>query len=112
MIKSTDIGEKIRALRIAKNFSREYFAELIGISVSHLEKIETGDRRPGIGTFLKILDVLDADIVMYDEHDTIGQCASKMKEIVLQSTEEQAVFMLKMTESIAENMHILMESRE
>ena len=51
MIKSTDIGEKIRALRIAKNFSREYFAELIGISVSHLEKIETGDRRPGIGTF-------------------------------------------------------------
>ena len=56
--------------------------------------------------------MLDADIVMYDEHDTIGQCASKMREIVLQSTEEQAVFMLRMTESIAENMHILMKSKE
>lgn len=112
MAKDTDIGRTIRTLREAKKLSRDYFAEMIGISVSHLEKIETGGRRPGIGTFFKILDVLDADIVMYDEHDTIGQCASKMREIVLQSTEEQAVFMLRMTESIAENMHILMESKE
>lgn len=109
-MKDIDLGERIRSLRKEKNYSRDYFAELIGISVSHLEKIETGDRRPGIGTFLKMLDVLDAHIEVDDCRDVVGQCIGKTRNIFLKSTEEQAVFMLKVMECMAEHMHIFMNS--
>lgn len=109
-MRNTDLGEKIRSLRKERNYSREYFAEMIGISVSHLEKIENGDRRPGIGTFLKMLDVLEAHIEVNDSRDVVGQCINKMKHIFFESTEEQAVFMLKVMECMAEYMHILMGS--
>ena len=101
--KGTDIGEAVRMLRNS-------LAEKIGISISHLEKIETGARRPGIATFFKILDVLDADIVMREKADTIGQCISKVKDIFLDSTDEQAVFMLSVVECMAEHMKFLVES--
>ena len=112
MVKSTDVGEKIRAFRRAKHYSRDYFAEMIGISVSHLEKIEAGDRRPGIGTFFKILDVLDADIVMYEEDDTVEQYISRVRDIFRHGTESQALFMLKVVERMAECMHILANPKE
>ena len=44
---STNIGETIRLLRTTRNISRAEMAEKIGISMSHLEKIESGSRRPG-----------------------------------------------------------------
>ena len=49
---STNIGETIRILRRARNISRAEMAEEIGISMSHLEKIESGAKRPGIDTYL------------------------------------------------------------
>ncbi len=109
-MKETDVGEKIRSMRELKCYSRDYFAELIGISVSHLEKIEVGARRPGIGTFIKILDYLDADIVMNNENDTIGQCISKMRDIIQKSTDEQALFILKIIQCLSENINMLIKS--
>ena len=53
-----NIGETIRELRIARNISREQMSEMTGISRSHLEKIESGVRRPGIDAYYKIMDVL------------------------------------------------------
>ena len=43
-----DIGKAVKELRKSRNISKEKLAENIGISVSHLEKIEAGARRPGI----------------------------------------------------------------
>ena len=64
-----DIGETIRILRTERGISREELAERVGISRSHLNKIEADIKRPSIITYQKIMDVLDADISINDEAD-------------------------------------------
>ena len=66
-----NIGETIKALRNAKNISREQLSEMTGISRSHLEKIESGVRRPGIDAYYKIMDVLGVEMVMKAESKSI-----------------------------------------
>lgn len=60
-----DIGKAIKELRKVRNITKEQLAERTGISVSHLEKIEAGSRRPGIGTYQKLLNILDAEIFIH-----------------------------------------------
>lgn len=62
-----DIGETIRILRTERGISREELAERVGISRSHLNKIEADIKRPSIITYQKIMDVLEADISINDE---------------------------------------------
>lgn len=105
---STNIGETIRLLRRARNISREEMAEEIGISMSHFEKIESGARRPGIDTYQKILELLGADTVIRNQMETVQeQCAEKIQEILMNSTESQALFMTKVVESMAQNMELV-----
>lgn len=100
----TNIGETIRALRKARDMSRKELSEAIGISVSHLEKIETGARKPGMDTYQKILEVLKTDVVMRNEIETVQEkCAAKAGEILMGSTEAQALFMIKILECMAQN---------
>lgn len=70
---STNIGETIRLLRRAQNISREEMAEEISISMSHLEKIESGTRRPGMDTYQKILSLLGADTVIRNQMKTVQE---------------------------------------
>ena len=51
-----NIGEAIKELRKAQNITKEQLSEKTGISVSHLEKIESGARRPGIDTYHRLLN--------------------------------------------------------
>ncbi len=44
----TGIGERIRTLRRARKMSRAELSEAVGISESHIGKIEAGTRQPGI----------------------------------------------------------------
>lgn len=105
---STNIGETIRLLRKAREISKSEMAEMIGISISHLEKIEAGTRRPGIDTYQKILKVVGADMVIRNGAETVQeQCAEKIEKILMKSTESQAVFMTKVVESMAQNMELV-----
>lgn len=61
---STNIGETIRLLRKAREIPKSEMAEMIRISISHLEKIEAGTKRPGINTYQKILEIVGADMVI------------------------------------------------
>lgn len=101
-----NIGEAIRELRRKQNITKEQLAEMAGISVSHLEKIEAGGRRPGMDTYQKLLKLLNADMVIHKNIETVQEkCAEKVKQIMLNSTEVQAVFMTHILEAIAENMN-------
>lgn len=53
------IAEIIRKLREAKGMTQEKFAEMIGISVSHLSKVESGNRIIGMRSFINILQKLE-----------------------------------------------------
>ena len=103
-----NIGETIRELRIARNISREQMSEMTGISRSHLEKIESGVRRPGIDAYYKIMDVLGVEMVMKAESKSIQEkCIVRAQEIFMNSTENQAAFMIHVLESMAEKIDAL-----
>lgn len=103
-----NIGETIKALRKVKNISREQLSEMTGISRSHLEKIESGSRRPGIDAYYKILDVLGVEIVIKTEGKSMQEkCIVRAQEIFLNSTETQAAFMIHVLESMAEKIDTL-----
>lgn len=103
-----NIGETIKALRNAKNISREQLSEMTGISRSHLEKIESGVRRPGIDAYYKIMDVLGVEMVMKAESKSIQEkCIVRAQEIFMNSTENQAAFRIHVLESMAEKIDAL-----
>ena len=100
----TNIGETVSTLRKAKGMSRTVLSKEAGISESHLKKIETGVRQPGMDTYQKILETLEAEILIIGKEKTVkGGCAAKMQAILMNSTEEQAVFMTAVMECMAHN---------
>ena len=105
---SIDIGEAIKELRKVQNITKEQLAEKTGISVSHLEKIEAGARRPGMDTYQKILNNLNADMVIHKMTETVQEkCVVKAQEILLNSTETQAIFMTSVLEAMAQNIELV-----
>lgn len=103
-----NIGETIRELHIARNISREQMSEMTGISRSHLEKIESGGRRPGIDAYCKIMNVLEVEMVLKNKGRSVQErCAFRAQEILMNSTEKQAVFMVRILETMAEEIGAL-----
>lgn len=53
-----EIGQRIRKFRKAKNLSQEQLAEKVGISVTHLSHIETGNTKLSLQVFVDIANQL------------------------------------------------------
>ena len=66
---TNSLGETIRNLRIARGMTRAELAETVGISESHLNKIEAGTRQPGIATYQNVMEVLGAEVVIKDDDE-------------------------------------------
>lgn len=85
--------------------SRLVRSKAVGVSKSHLKKIETGTRQTGINTYRKILEIMGAEIVIMGKDKTVkGSCAAKIQVILQNSTEEQAVCMTAVAECMAQNL--------
>lgn len=103
-----NIGETIFKIRKARGMSRAESAEMVGISESHLDKIETGFRRQGMATYKKIMDTLKVEMKLKDDEFSLkGRCLEKIRETILDSTEEQALFITGLVEYISEHMELL-----
>ncbi len=46
-----EIGQKVRKFRKEKGYSQEKLAELVGISVTHMSHIETGNTKLSLAVF-------------------------------------------------------------
>lgn len=102
-LQNINIGEAIKLLRESRGMTRAALSEAVGISESHLKKIENGGRFPGINTYQKIVSVLGMEIVIQDEENSVkGSCIAKAQEILLNSTEKQAIFITRIMEAMAE----------
>ena len=107
-----DIGETIRILRTERGMSREELAERVGISRSHLNKIEADIKRPSIITYQKIMDVLEADISIRDEEKTEkGKFVAKAKDILMSKSEKEVKYLVKVLECAADNLDQVISSR-
>lgn len=56
------LGKRIKFLREQAHLTQEKLAEMAGISLDYLGKIEVNINRPGIKTILKISNALDVPI--------------------------------------------------
>lgn len=102
---SGNIGGKIRELRVARRISKEELSRMAGISVSHLEKIEAGYRKPGIETYLKFMEAMKVDTVIRNENETtLEKCVVRVQKILMVSTDEKALYLTKMLEDMSENL--------
>lgn len=105
---TTDLGELIRNLRDARGFTRRELAEQAGVSVSHLEKIESGQRSPGMGTFVKIMVELDVNINLHSTGSTVQEeCIIAMQDIVLSCTEGEARYLTHMVKCMADGFSLM-----
>ncbi len=63
-----EIGQRIRKFRRANHLSQEQLAEKVGISVTHMSHIETGNTKLSLPVFVDIAKVLSVrtDELLYD----------------------------------------------
>lgn len=54
-----EIGQKIRKYRKANQYSQEQLAELVGISVTHMSHIETGNTKLSLSVLVRLSEVLE-----------------------------------------------------
>ena len=101
---TADLGTLIRDLREARGIARSELAEQAGVSVSHLEKIESGQRSPGMGTFIKIMVELDVNISLHSTGKTVQEkCIIAMQDIVSDCTEGEARYLTHMVKCMADS---------
>ena len=62
----TDIGIVIREIRRRRDISQELLGELVGVTSSHISRIEKGDRTPSLELLGKILTALRVHIHIED----------------------------------------------
>ncbi|MCI9176013.1 MAG: helix-turn-helix transcriptional regulator [Lachnospiraceae bacterium] len=104
-VRDTNIGKIVRVLRENRGITRLSLAEAVGISESYLKKIEAGVRQPGVHLYQKMLEELEAVLVIVDIDRTVkGSYIAKAQEMLMESSEAQAEFMIKMMEYMLQNM--------
>ena len=62
-----NVGNEIKQLRIKRDISVRELAEKTGYNISNLSLIETGKRQPQLDTLTRILDALDAELVIKEK---------------------------------------------
>lgn len=89
------IGQQIRKYRKAHGLSQEQLAERIGISVTHMSHIETGNTKLSLPVFVEIAAVLevqtddllcknlsDRKIALHDLAETLEGCTTQQVRII------------------------------
>lgn len=59
MADCTNLGKRIRAMRVRKNITQERLGEMIDVGTTHVSHIETGNTMPSMKTFVKIINALE-----------------------------------------------------
>ena len=100
------LGERIRSRRTKLCLSQEALAEKAGISANTVSRIEGGQMSMGIGTFIKLVQAMDADA-----NDLLGiapglekkQYQDMLRRIIHLRPEEQEI-VLRTVETLAESL--------
>lgn len=58
MIDYNNIGSRVRTVRVSQKMTQERLANAVGVGVTHISHIETGNTIPSLQVFVDILNVL------------------------------------------------------
>ena len=63
------IGQRIRKIRKARNLSQEQLSEMVGISITHMSHIETGNTKLSLPVLVDLANALEVrtDDLIYDK---------------------------------------------
>ena len=63
------IGQRIRKIRKARNLSQAQLSEMVGISITHMSHIETGNTKLSLPVLVDLANALEArtDDLLYDK---------------------------------------------
>lgn len=66
------IGKKLKELRISKNLTQEYIANMADVNVSHISNIENNRVKISLPTLVHVCNALDTtvDYILSDEYIT------------------------------------------
>ena len=59
MVDYKDIGSRIRTVRMERGITQAQLAEAVGVGVTHISHIETGNGIPSLQTFLDVVNALN-----------------------------------------------------
>ena len=88
-----EIGQRIRKFRRARGLSQEQLAERVGISITHMSHIETGNTKLSLSVFVDIASALEvqADALLYDQPlDSISTAANEIGDVLENCSSAQA----------------------
>ncbi|MFR0985246.1 MAG: helix-turn-helix domain-containing protein [Frisingicoccus sp.] len=101
------IASNIKNLRVQKGYTQEQLAEAVGISTSHLSKVETGQRRIGMKTYLSILRTLkveEEEYMMAAVRKESDEERDRLDRILEDCTKAEKQFLLDVLENIKINL--------
>ena len=107
------ISNNIKYLRMKKGYTQEQLAEAADLSVSHLSKVESGQRRIGMKAYLsllKALDVSEDDYISLTATEEKENYFKKYQELMEGCTKAEQKFLIDTMEEIKGNMDALLES--
>ena len=86
-----EIGERIRKYRKAKGFSQELLAEKVGISVTHMGHIETGNTKLSLPVLVELANALEiqTDDLLADYPSGRALAIGELDEILNTCTTDQ-----------------------
>lgn len=91
------IGARIRAIRKAKQLSQETLAEKVGISVTHMSHIETGNTKMSLSVLVLLALALDVstDTILFENPENIRDTIGNEIESLLQSCTTKELCVLR-----------------
>ena len=100
-------GTRLRAYRKQRGLTIEKLAERVGLSPNYLGDMERGKKFPSMGTFIRLVNVLDisADELLKDEINRAeylidAEISEKLKGL----TPKQCAAVLKILDSVLESL--------
>lgn len=85
------IGQKVRKYRKAQGLSQEQLAERIGISVTHMSHIETGNTKLSLPVLVDIAEALDVktDDLLFEVQSVQKISFQELTEVLERCTSQQ-----------------------
>lgn len=90
------LGSALRAARLRKHYSQEALAERVDVTLTHLQHIESGHRKPSIEVYFALVEALD-----FSTDDFLcGQVVDALEQ-------ERHMIMLMLAKCNQQQLHVL-----
>lgn len=93
------LGKKIKKLRGMHHLTQESFAELVGMDIRQVARIEAGENYPSLTFFIKICEVFKLspnELLEYDKNSNNSALKSDIYDILSLAKDEQLAVIKKL----------------